>query len=143
MADDAAVFLITARQEPGNVYQIQQRDIEGIAETDKPGCFIRGIDIKAACHDLRLVGNDADSLSIHAGKTGNNICSPILLGFVKFAVVDNCCDNGFHIVSLIGIIRQQSIQAGVDSLWVVACIYNGRRFQIIGRQEAQQITDLC
>ena len=79
MADNTAVFLITARQEPGNIYQIQQGDIEGIAETDKACRFIRGVDIKAACHDFRLVGNDPNSLSVHTGKTGDDICSPVLL----------------------------------------------------------------
>src|SRR5699024_8670936 len=36
-ADDAAVLLIGAGQEPGHVDEGEDRDVEGIAEADEPG----------------------------------------------------------------------------------------------------------
>ena len=58
VTDNNAVFLVTARQEARYVYQVQQRNVESIAEANKTRGFVGCVDIQAASHYFRLVCND-------------------------------------------------------------------------------------
>ena len=58
--DDAAPFLFGAGQVTGNIHQIDDRDIEGVAEPDKAGGFVAGVDIQTAGFRHRLVGDNTD-----------------------------------------------------------------------------------
>jgi len=48
MADDAAMLLLTPRQEAGNVYESNQWQVECVAEADEARPFGRCINVKAA-----------------------------------------------------------------------------------------------
>ena len=69
VADDAAPFLVRPGQISGYIHQGDQRDIEGIAEADKAGSFIAGIDIQTAGFGPGLVGDDADAVAVQAGRS--------------------------------------------------------------------------
>ena len=142
VTDDTAVFLVTARQEARYVYQVQQRNVESIAEANKTRGFVGCVDIQAASHYFRLVCNDTYGLTIHTCKASDNIGCPILLGFIEFTVVYDGFDYVFHIICLVGVIRKQCIQGVINTHRVVTGFYDRSAFHVVGRQEAQQVTDL-
>ena len=73
MTDNAAVFLGRPRQEARYIDESDDGDIEAVAEADETGRFVGRIDIQAAGEELRLVGDDADSLAVKAGKAGDDV----------------------------------------------------------------------
>ena len=59
MADDAAVLLACAGQEPGHVLERDERDVERVAEAHEARALHGRVDVQAAGRHLRLVGHDA------------------------------------------------------------------------------------
>ena len=62
MLDDAELFLIAARQKPGDIDETDERDVECVAETDETGSFQRRLNIQCSGKHARVVGQDADGL---------------------------------------------------------------------------------
>ena len=113
VTDNTAVFLVAARQEARNVNQVQQRNTESVAEADETSGFIGSVDIQAASHNFRLVSNDTYGLTIHTSEASDDVGCPVFLVFIEFAVIYDRSDYIIHIVSLVGVVRQQSVQAVV------------------------------
>ena len=142
MTNNAVVFLIDAGQESGHVNQIHQRQIKRVAKTNEPRRFVRGVNVQATRHNRRLIRDNADTSSAETRKARDDIRREMLMDFVKFAVVDNHADNVFHVVRRIGIIGNNRVQFFVLTVGVVVGLNQRRIFQIVRRQEAEQITNL-
>ena len=80
MANDAAVFLGSAREKAGNVDKGQQGNIESVAGSDKSGCLVAGVHVETAGHDIGLVGDDTHRFAVDPGKSGNKVGGKIGLG---------------------------------------------------------------
>ena len=65
-----------------------------------------------------------------------------MLRFIEFTVINNALDNIFHIIRMIGIIRNNAVQCFVGSGRGVTGFDNRCAFHVVGRKEAEQITDL-
>ena len=98
MTDNAAVFLGRPRQEARYIDESDDGDIEAVAEADETGRFVGRIDIQAAGEELRLVGDDADSLAVKAGKAGDDVQGIVFQYLEYVAVVDAGFDDVEHIV---------------------------------------------
>ena len=70
VADNALVLLIRARQEARDVDEVQQRNVERIAEADEARALVGSVDVEAARHDVRLVRDDADRAATAAALSG-------------------------------------------------------------------------
>ena len=57
----------------GNIDEIDQGNIEGIAKPDKPGGLVGCIHIQTSGFDARLIGDDANRMAIQAGKADNDM----------------------------------------------------------------------
>ena len=75
---------------PGTSTSVSLRgNVEGVAETDEPGGFVRGIDVEAAGLHQRLVGDQADRPPEHAAKPDSMFSAyNAALDFQKLAIVD-------------------------------------------------------
>ena len=78
--DDAAVLLVDAGQEAGDVQQGDDRDVEGVAHLDEAGGLLGGLDVQHAGQRLRLVGDDADHLAVQPGQRADDVASPSARG---------------------------------------------------------------
>ena len=56
--DDCIVFLTCTWEEARYVYQCNQRNVEGVAETNEAGTLTRCVAVQYTCQELRLVGYD-------------------------------------------------------------------------------------
>ena len=111
MVDHAIVFLTCAWKETRNINECQDRDIEGVTETYKTSSLARCVRVEAACHNLWLVGNNAHTLSIHAGKTHNDVLGPVGMNLEELTVIDNGSNSIIHVVGLIGTLRDELVEA--------------------------------
>jgi hypothetical protein len=75
--DQGAALLLGARHEARHVHQGDQGDPEGVAEPHEPGRLARRIDVEDAGQHLRLVGDDAHRLAVHAGEPTDDVLGPV------------------------------------------------------------------
>ena len=142
MTDDAVVLLVHTRQEARHIYQVHQREIEGVAEADETCCLIRSIHIQAAGHHIGLVGNDAYAAAVKAGKAGDDIGSEMLMHFVELAVIHDAADDILHIVRSIRVVRHHAVQRLILTIRVIASINNRSILHVVAGQEGQEVANL-
>ena len=117
MTNNAGVFLVDARQVTRKVDKGDKRDIECIAEADKPGSLVGRIDIKHAGQVNRLVGDKTDRLAVHAAITDNQVLGEVLLNLEEFRSVSNSPDHVAYVIGQLGINRHDLIDPK-RILWV-------------------------
>src|ERR1700687_5416618 len=67
--DDAAEFLLRAGKETGDVFEGDERNVEGVAEAHEARAFYGGVDVQNAGKKRGLIGDDADGAAIEARET--------------------------------------------------------------------------
>ena len=87
--DDAAVLLTDARQEPGDVDERDDRNVEAVAGAHESRRLDRGIDVERAGQDRRLLGDDADAPPAEPGEPDDDVRRPRRLDLEELAVVDD------------------------------------------------------
>ena len=75
MPDYSTPLLVCPWQVSRDINQGNNRDIEGVAESDKPGCLITGIYIQTSRLWHRLIGYYTHWPPTQSGKAGDYICS--------------------------------------------------------------------
>ena len=68
MDDNPVVFLPRTREEAWDVYEGDERDVEGVTEADEASSLTRSIAVEGTCHDHRLVSDDTDALTVEASE---------------------------------------------------------------------------
>ena len=142
VADDARVLLTDARQEARNIDEVDERDVERIAEADEACGLVGSVDVEAARHDVRLVRDDADGAAVEARETGDDVRREMLMHFVELAVVDDAADDVLHVVRCIRIVRNDRVQGLIHARRVVARLDDRRVVHVVARQEGEQVADL-
>ena len=104
MANDASVFLSHPWEEPWDVFQYHQGDIEGVTEAHESGALVRGIDIQNTGQYCGLVADDSNWMSIEASETGQNIPSEPSVDLQELALIKDAFDDIMHVVRAIGVI---------------------------------------
>ena len=136
MTDDSAIFLNGAGQEAGNVNQVQQRNVESVAEANETRGFIGSIDVQAAGHNFRLVGNDTDGFAVHTCEAGDDVLSPVFLVLIVFTIINDSFDYIVHVVRSVAVVRADAVQLYCSTVRIVASVNNRSGFHVVGRQEA-------
>src|SRR5262249_56498148 len=98
LANDAAVFLLRAGKESGDVLEGDERDVEAIAEAHKAPAFHRRVDVKDAGQNCRLVGHDPHRPPIKPGKPDNDVFGVMLVYFEKQAGLDYAVTNALDVL---------------------------------------------
>ena len=105
VADDPPVLLANTRQEPWDILEDDQRDVEGVAKTYEPRPLYRGVDIQDSCEDRGLIGNDPDRMTPEVSKANDEILSENLVNFVELPVIYYRPYDVMHVIGFIGVIR--------------------------------------
>src|SRR5208337_4058473 len=87
VSDDSAELLLRAGQKSGNVFEGDERNVEAIAETHEARALDAGFDVEHAGKIRRLIGDNADRLSIQAGKADHDVLRVVLLNLKEVGVV--------------------------------------------------------
>ena len=83
----------TPGKKPGHILEGDERNIEGIAEADKAGALVRGVDIQRPGQVVGLVGDDADGLSGQAAEPDDDVPGILGLDFKEVVVVQDLPDD--------------------------------------------------
>src|SRR5262249_53853257 len=111
--DDAAKFLLRAGKEARDIFERNQRDVEGIAESNEASTFDAGVDIENAGEDCGLIGNYADRLSVETRETYDDVFGEVLVDFEEIVVVDDGMDGVLDVVRLLRIVGDQCVESGI------------------------------
>src|SRR5438128_11219329 len=102
MPNYPVVLLINPGQEPRNIHQSQDRDVESITKPDEACGLDGGINVKGPGVNLGLVRNDPNRVSVEPGKSYDDILSPERLYLEQFASIN---DPGYDIPDIIRLVR--------------------------------------
>ncbi len=141
VTDDTSKLLNRTGQESGHIHESDQRNVKGIAEADKTGCFYRRVDIQDTGQIGGLVGHDAHAASTHAGKTNEDVWRVTGLNLKKVLVIDHRGDQLMHVVGFVGIGGNQLIQLRLFAVALVECRNKWRIFHVVGGKVAEKLTD--
>ena len=88
MDDNPVVFLPCTWEEAWDVYEGDERDVEGVTEADEASSLTRSVAVESTCHNHRLVSDDTDALTVEACEADDDVLSPIAVYFEELTVVD-------------------------------------------------------
>ena len=109
MANDALALDLGADHEAGDVGQIDQRDVEGIAQPDELRGLVGGVHHQHAALDLRLVGDEADGPAAQTGEADDDLAREAALDLEPRAGVDEPVDDLVHVEPLALVIGHDRI----------------------------------
>src|SRR5487761_35989 len=107
MPDDAAALDVGADHEARYVRQEQQRDLERVAQPDEARGLVGRIAEEDAPLLHRLVGEDADRVSVQSGEPREQLFREQLLDLEPSALVDKRLYHLAHVVAAIRLFRNQ------------------------------------
>ncbi len=141
MQDDALVFLPCAGEEARYVDERYQRNVEAVAEAHEAGCLARSVAVEHAGEHLRLVGNDADRLAVHACETHDDVLGIVALHFEELAVVYDGVDDVIHIVRAAGIVRHDVVELVFEAVDGVGAVDQRSFLHVVLRHVADELAD--
>src|SRR5207249_9330693 len=96
--DDAAVFLVRAGKEAGNVGERDERNVERIACAHEPTGLLGRIDVEASREHLRLVPYDPDHVATDTRVPAHDVHRPQREHLEEVGIVDDLGDDLLHVV---------------------------------------------
>lgn len=94
VADDAAVLLLDAGKEAGDIDEGDQGDVERIAEANEDRGLIRAVDIERAGEGRRLLGDDSDRAPANAAEADDQIAGELGVNLEEIRAVDDAARGG-------------------------------------------------
>src|SRR2546421_4222470 len=89
MPDDAAKFLLGAREKTRNILEGNERNVERVAEPHEARAFYGSIDIENTSKEGRLIADDTDGAAVEARKTHDEILRVMFVDFEEICFVNN------------------------------------------------------
>ena len=142
MLDEAAIFLRRSRQEARHINESDNRNFKRITKPHEARRFSAGIAIEHTRQNHRLIGHKPDSAPLNPPKPGDDIAREFLGNFKEIALINHLEDEFFHIIGLVGIIRDERIKAHIPALGIIKARPFRHAGLIVGGQEIYQSTDL-
>ena len=133
--NDAAVFLRRAGQIARRVHNRQERNAEGVAEAHEARPFVGCVDVEAARHHVRLIGDDADRMPAQADKADDDILGEMLMRFQKFARVRDLFNHVAHVIGLIRVRGDKLNQGVVNAGGGIVGIHEHRLIEVVLREK--------
>src|ERR1043166_6645734 len=141
MLDDPSPLLFGSGKKTGNVFKDDQRNIERIAEADKPGPLEGRIDIQHTREHGRLVRDNPDRGAVQPCKPDKNILRVQFEHVEKLALVNDETNDILHVVRLGGILRYDRIELFLFRARLADRAYGWSSVEVVRRDEAQKFPD--
>ena len=141
MTDDARLLLRDPGEITRDVHQIDQGDVETVAEADEPRRLVGGVHVEAAGLDARLVGDDADGAARHAGEADDHVGGEARQHFEERLPIDDALYHRVHVVGFLEVGRNDLLEAVVHPLGVVPAVVHRRSLRMVRGQNAQEPAD--
>ena len=141
MDDNTVVLLTRTWEEAWDVYEGDERDVEGVTEADEASSLTRSVAVEGTCHDHRLVSDDTDALTVEASEADDDVLSPVTVYFEELTVVDDRTDDIVHIVALVRLVRDDRVEDIVDAVYYVRRLYARSILHVVLGDEGEQVTD--
>src|SRR6266700_3533990 len=116
MANDSAVFLASAGEETGDIFESNQGNVEAIAEAHKTRAFDRRIDVERSSKKCGLIGDDANRASVHARKSYDNVFRVVLVHFEKISIVNYGADHVLYVVGKIRLRGRNGVECRIRAV---------------------------
>ncbi len=142
MTNDPAVLLLRTGEKSRDIDERQKGHVECVTHTDESRCLIGCVDVETTRHHTRLIGDDADAFTVQAYKSSNDVLRIIRLNLEQCAVVRQCVNQFFHVIRRTGILRNERVQLPDHFIGIAETFSARRSFEIVLRQEAQQLFNL-
>lgn len=110
MLDDPVPLLGRTREEPGDIAEGNNGDLEGVAESNESGGFNRCVDVQTASKDLRLVRDNTNRLALNLNKSSEDIFGVGWHNLVELVPVSYRLDSNLHIVGLVRVVRDNVVK---------------------------------
>mmetsp|Transcript_60022 Transcript_60022/g.123245 ORF Transcript_60022/g.123245 Transcript_60022/m.123245 type:complete len:503 (-) Transcript_60022:259-1767(-) len=110
VADDSPVLLNSPRQEPGNVHEGDDGDVEGVQESHEAGGLHRGVDVQAAGQVPRVVANHPDGAPLHTRKPTDDVLGVVRHDLRDHSFVHHLLHHLQHVVGGVGVIGNEVAQ---------------------------------
>ena len=125
MADDAAVLLVGAGQEPGHVHQVDEGQPKGVAHLDEPGGLVGGVDVQAPAHDHGLVADEAHGPAADPAEAGDDVGGVVGLELKEAVGVRDLADDRAHVVGAAGAVGHDVVEDGAILVAALVLIDGG------------------
>ena len=132
--NDGVILLSCAWQESRYINERYYWNVEAVTEADKAGAFAAGVAIQHAGKYFRLVCYDTYGLAVEACEAYNNISCKLLVYLKERVLVYNRLNYFVHIIRLVGVFRQDSVQLVVFTTDRVCTFYTRCFFHVVLRQ---------
>ena len=138
MQDNGVVLLTSTGQESRNVNERYNRNIEGVAETNEASSLTRSVNIEHTSIAVGLVGYDTYTLTIETCETNDNVLGELRLHLEEFTIVYYSTNHLVHVVSLVGVLGDNLIQAVLHTVDGVVSGLERSSLHVVGWDIAQQ-----
>ena len=138
MADNPGMFLISSRQESGNVFKSKDGNIETITEIDETGSLDRRVHIQSTGHHLRLVGDDSGYIASEPGQADNDIGGIVFSYFQKFTFIGDQPDDIPDVIRFVGIFGNKVSETFFYTVRRIVGGQIGSILDIVGRKIGKQ-----
>jgi hypothetical protein len=95
---------------PGTSTKVMIGISKAVAEAHEAGALAAGVDVQHAGQHLRLVGDDAHRLAVHAGEADDDVLGEVRADLEEVGLVHDLQDQLLHVVGLVGVGRDQGVQ---------------------------------
>jgi len=98
VADNAAVLLFDTGQKSGHIDKRQQRDVEGVAESNEAGNFAGGVDVQGPSDYAGLIGHDSYCAPLDTAEADHRIRRKSGLDFEEVLMIEQWSEHSTNVV---------------------------------------------
>lgn len=103
MLDNSTEFLGCAGQEPWDISEGDDGDLESVTEADETRRLDRGVDVQAASEHLRLVGDNSADATFDLREASDHVLGVSGHDLIEVVPVTDALNDGKHVVGLVGV----------------------------------------
>ena len=139
--DNTCIFLTGTAKEARYVYQSQDLNIEGIAETNETSCFTACVAVEHTCQPTRLVSDDTGRTTIETCETADDVLGIVFMNLHEVTVIDDGVDDLVHVVRFIRVSRNDVVQIVIHAGDVIGTLYERSLLHVVLRDEGNETTN--
>jgi len=89
--------------------------------------------------DARLIADDADGMAVEPRESAHDVRRPPLVHLEELAAVDDAPDHIVHVVRLVRIVGNKSVELGILAVAEVGSDRAGHPLGVVLRQKREQV----